>query len=483
MTDSETRSERAPPRAALTRAEPGSYPQAMNLTPAASTAVLLAAGLGTRMKSQHPKAMHRIAGRTMLRHLIGACEGVFDRLVVVVGPGMEALAREAAPHPVVVQHERLGTAHAALQAAGEFGDGDVAVLYADNPLIRPDTLRRLLDRRRRRGEGWDAGLVLLAMRPPEPGRYGRVIGRDGAVERVVEWADASEAERGIGLCNAGVFCADAADLARWLHAVRPSPAKGEYYLTECVALARAEGVPVAAVEAPYDEVRGINSRAELAEAEAVVQRWLRAAAMEGGATLTAPDTVFLSADTRLAPDVVVGPHVVIGPGVSVESGAELRAFSHLEGCRVGPGAVIGPYARLRPGTSVEEDAHVGNFVELKATRLGAGAKANHLAYLGDAEVGAGSNIGAGTITCNYDGYAKHRTTIGAHAFIGSDAVLVAPVTVGEGALVAAGSVVTRDVAPDAMAFGRAEQVDKPGRAARFREGRAGKARQAGKEKG
>ena len=479
MTDSETLSEAAAPRAALTHAEPGSYPRAMNHPPPASTAVLLAAGLGTRMKSRHPKAMHRIAGRTMLRHLIGGCEGVFDRVVVVVGPGMEALAREAAPHPVVVQHERLGTAHAALQAAAEFGGGDVAVLYADNPLIRPDTLRRLLDRRR----AGDAGLVLLAMRPPEPGRYGRVIGREGDVERVVEWADASEAERAETLCNAGVFCAAADDLARWLRAVRPSPAKGEYYLTECVALARAEGARVAAVEAPYDEVRGINSRAELAEAEATVQRWLRAAAMEGGATLTAPDTVFLSADTVLAPDVVVGPHVVFGPGVAVEEGAEVRAFSHLEGCRVGPGAVIGPYARLRPGTRVDEGAHVGNFVELKATRLGAGAKANHLAYLGDAEVGAGSNIGAGTITCNYDGYAKHRTTIGAHAFIGSDAVLVAPVTVGEGALVAAGSVVTRDVAPDAMAFGRAPQVDKPGRAARFRQGRAGQARRAGKENG
>lgn len=483
MTDSETLSEHAPDRAALTRAEPGSYPRAMNPDPAASTAVLLAAGLGTRMKSRLPKAMHRIAGRSMLRHLIGSCEGVFDRLVVVVGPDMEALAREAAPHPVVVQRERLGTAHAALQAAAEFGGGDVAVLYADNPLIRPDTLRRLLDRRRQRDDGRDAGLVLLAMRPPEPGRYGRVIGRDGEVERVVEWADASEAERAEQLCNAGVFCAGAADLTRWLRAVRPSPVGGEYYLTDCVALARAEGVRVAAVEAPYDEVRGINSRAELAEAEATVQGWLREAAMEGGATLTAPDTVFLSADTRLAPDVVVGPHVVFGPGVTVDAGAEVLAFSHLEGCRIGPGATIGPFARLRPGTTVEQDARVGNFVELKATRLGAGAKANHLTYLGNAEVGAGSNIGAGTITCNYDGYSKYPTTIGARAFIGSDAVLVAPVTVGEGAFVAAGSVVTRDVAPDAMAFGRAHQVDKPGQAARFRQEQAGKARQAGKEKG
>ena len=432
-----------------------------------ATAILLAAGLGTRMRSRLPKALHKIAGRPMLRHLIASCETVFDRIVVVLGPGIEVAASLAAPHPVVVQHERLGTAHAALQAEALFGDGEVAVLYADNPLITPSTLERLLVRARLD----DAGLALLAMRPADPARYGRVIGNGGFVERIVEWADASEAERRETLCNAGVLCAEAGRMRGWLQAVRNDNAKGEYYLTDVVALARRAGLQVAAVEAPYEELRGINSRAELAEAEAAFQQQLRAAAMEGGATLVAPHTVFLSADTVLEPDVVVEPNVVFGPGVRVQSGAEIRAFSHLEGAHVGPGAVIGPFARLRPGTQVGEAAHVGNFVELKAARLGAGAKANHLSYLGDAEIGAGSNIGAGTITCNYDGVNKHRTMIGTQVFVGSDAVLVAPVRIGDGAFVAAGSVITDDVSSDAMAFGRARQVEKPGRAASLRAAR------------
>ena len=430
-----------------------------------AVAVLLAAGLGTRMRSALPKALHRIAGRPMLNHLIASCEAAFDRVVVVVGPDMEPVAQAAAPHTVVVQSERLGTAHAALQAEAHFGNGDVAVLYADNPLIRPETMRRLLEARR------EAGLTLLAMRPPEPGRYGRVILQGDSVQRVVEWTDASPAERAETLCNAGVLCAPAADFARWLHAVEPSAAKGEYYLTDCVALATAEGKRVAAVEAPWEELRGINSRVELAEAEATVQHWLRVAAMEGGATLTAPGTVHLSWDTALAPDVTVGPHTVFGPGVTVASGAEIRPFTHLEQCHVGPGAQVGPYARLRPGTVLEENVHIGNFVEVKATRVGAGTKANHLSYLGDTDIGPKTNIGAGTITCNYDGVNKYRTTIGAGVFVGTASVLVAPVRLGDGSFVAAGSVITKDVAPDAMAFGRAQQIDKPGRAAAFRAGK------------
>ena len=429
-----------------------------------ATAILLAAGLGTRMKSALPKALHPIAGRPMLAHLIESCTAAFDRVVVVVGPGMEALARIAAPHTVVVQHERLGTAHAARCASSEFGDGDVAVLYADNPLIAAATLQRL---RRRRAAG-DVGLALLAMRPADPGRYGRVIGRDGFVERIVEWADATPEDRAEGLCNAGVLCAAAGRMRDWLARVRNDNARGEYYLTDLVSLARGDGALVAAVEAPEAELRGINSRAELAEAEAAVQARLRAQAMAAGVTLTDPASTFLCVDTSLGSDVTIGPNVVFGPGVTVESGAEIRAFCHLEGCHVGHGAVVGPFARLRPGTVLGARAHVGNFVELKAARLGEAAKANHLAYLGDAEVGAGSNIGAGTITCNYDGFAKHRTRIGANAFIGSDAVLVAPLTVGEGAIVTAGSVITEDVPPDAMAFGRARQENKPGRAAAFR---------------
>jgi bifunctional UDP-N-acetylglucosamine pyrophosphorylase/glucosamine-1-phosphate N-acetyltransferase len=433
-----------------------------------ATAIILAAGLGTRMKSRLPKAAHPIAGRPMLKHLLAACETVFGRIAVVIGPDMQALADMAAPHAVCLQHERLGTAHAALQAAAQFGAGDVAVLFADNPLITPATLRRLLDRRTATG----AGLALMAMRPDDPGRYGRLITENGAVTRIVEWADASEAERAITLCNAGALCGPADRLLPWLVAIRPHNAQGEYYLTDLVGLAVRDGAKVEAVEAPEAELRGINARAELAAAEAVVQQRLRAAAMEGGATLVAPETVFLTADTILGPDTVVGPHVVFGPGVVVEGPAEIRAFSHLEGCRVGAGAIVGPYARLRPGTVLGRGAHVGNFVELKAATLGDGAKANHLTYLGDASIGAGTNIGAGTITCNYDGVSKHRTEIGARVFVGSDSVLVAPLTLGDGAFVAAGSVVTKDVAPDAMAFGRARQKDLPGGAVRFRKGPA-----------
>ena len=426
----------------------------------ATAAIILAAGKGTRMGSHQPKALHPIAGRSMLDHLLAACRGVFGQVVIVAGPDMPALEAAAKGHAVVIQHDRLGTGHAALQAAPLLRShaGDVAVLYADNPLITPETLHRLIDRRRH------CDLALLAMRPTDPGRYGRVIrNADGDVDRVVEWADATGSERAEGLCNAGVVCAPARDLFNWLDRVGNANSKGEFYLTDIVGLAHGDGGRVLAVEAPEAELRGINSRIELAEAEATVQARLRRAAMEGGTTLLAPETVFLSLDTQLGTDVVVEPNVVFGPGVRVAPGATIRAFSHLEGCEVQAGAVIGPYARLRPGTVVGRGAHVGNFVELKATQLGDGAKANHLAYLGDCSVGARSNIGAGTITCNYDGLHKSRTEIGAGAFIGSNTALVAPVAVGDRALVAAGSVVTQDIPPDAMALGRARQVNKPGR--------------------
>jgi bifunctional UDP-N-acetylglucosamine pyrophosphorylase/glucosamine-1-phosphate N-acetyltransferase len=447
---------------------------------ATATAVILAAGLGTRMRSALPKTLHRIAGRSMLRHLLAACEAVFDHIVVVVGPDMAAVAAEAAPHRVVVQQQRLGTAHAALQAADWFGGGEATVLYADNPLIEPQTIRRLLARRR----AGDAGLALLAMRPPSPDRYGRVIAGGGYVERIVEWADATGAERAETLCNAGVLSAAAEDMAGWLRAVRNDNASGEYYLTDVVALAHAEGRRVAAVEAPFDELRGVNSRVELAEAEAEVQGRLRRRAMEAGVTMTDPASVFLTHDTVLGEDVIVHPNVVFGPGVRVASGAEILPFSHLAGCSVGPGAIVGPFARLRPGTVLEEGVHVGNFVELKAAHLGAGAKANHLTYLGDAEVGARSNIGAGTITCNYDGFGKYRTEIGEAVFVGSDTALVAPVRVGDGAIIAAGSVITHDVPADALAVARGRQVDKPGAAPPFRErARARAAAQKAKDRG
>lgn len=436
-----------------------------------ATAIILAAGLGTRMKSALPKTLHSIAGRPMLHHLLASTAQLFDRIVVVIGPGMDQLAEACAPHDVVIQHDRLGTAHAALQAEALFGPGgdghEVAVLYADNPLISTHTLGRLLARRR---EG-DVGLTLLAMHPADPGRYGRVLTEDGYVTSIIEYADATPEQREIGLCNAGVLCAEAGQMRAWLQSVRADNSKGEYYLTDLVTLARSTGQNVAFIEAAEDELRGINSRAELADAEATLQRQYRRAAMEAGVTLVAPETVFFSFDTRIEADVTVEPNVVFGPRVVVQSGATIRAFSHLEGCVVGPRAIIGPYARLRPGTLIGEAAHVGNFVELKATSLGDGAKANHLSYLGDSDIGARTNIGAGTITCNYDGFAKHRTQVGEGAFIGTNSVLVAPVAVGDGAFTAAGSVITQNVAADAMAFGRAPQVNKPGRAAAFRASR------------
>ncbi|NBQ75616.1 MAG: bifunctional UDP-N-acetylglucosamine diphosphorylase/glucosamine-1-phosphate N-acetyltransferase GlmU [Acetobacteraceae bacterium] len=423
-------------------------------------AIVLAAGLGTRMRSSSPKVLHPLGGRPMIKHLLAACAPVFGRIVVVVGPDMPALESAVAPHGVVVQRERLGTGHAALQAASFLGgyQGDVAVLYGDNPLISTQTINGLMAARE------SAGLALLAMRPADPARYGRVLlDAKGEVTRIVEWADGTEEERAIGLCNAGVIAAPARELFHWLGAIGNNNAKGEYYLTDVIEGARRDGKRVVAVEAPEAELRGINSRAELAQAEAELQRALRAAAMAGGVTMLAPESVYLCHDTKLGADVVLEPNIFFGPGVVVEDGVNIRAFSHLEGCVVKQGAVIGPYARLRPGTLIEPHAHVGNFVELKATTLGVGAKANHLSYLGDATIGAGANIGAGTITCNYDGVAKHRTEIGEGAFIGSDTALVAPVRVGARALVAAGSVITENVPDDALAIARGRQAMKPGR--------------------
>ncbi|MDE1896690.1 MAG: bifunctional UDP-N-acetylglucosamine diphosphorylase/glucosamine-1-phosphate N-acetyltransferase GlmU, partial [Rhodospirillales bacterium] len=412
-----------------------------------STAIIIAAGLGTRMKSTLPKAAHKIAGCEMLVHLIRAAEQVFDRIVVVVGPEMPLLEKLAAPHAVAVQAERLGTAHATRQAEMFFGEGPVAVFYADNPLVSVETMRRLLARLAM----GDAGLVLLGMTPPDAGKYGRLVMQGDYLARIVEYADANEAERAIGFCNAGGMAALGTDMRDWLAQVTNNNAKSELYLTDIVAIARAEGINVAALNAPYDECLGVNSRAELAEAEAAFQARARARFMADGVSLQAPETVFFAADTEIGPDTVIGPHVVFGPGVKIHGNAEIKAFSHLEGCVVHSGAMIGPYARLRPGADIGEDVHIGNFVEVKAAKLGKGVKANHLTYLGDSEIGPGTNIGAGTITCNYDGKAKHRTKIGANAFIGSNTALVAPVSVGDGALIAAGSVINQDVPDDALA--------------------------------
>jgi bifunctional UDP-N-acetylglucosamine pyrophosphorylase/glucosamine-1-phosphate N-acetyltransferase len=422
-------------------------------------AIILAAGLGTRMKSVLPKAAHKLANAPMLAHLLRAAEAAFDRIVIVLGPDMEVLAPFTAGHEVVVQRDRLGTAHAALQAVEKFGSGVVAILYADNPLVSAATLLELTARLK----AGDAGLVLLGTTPPEPGNYGRLVTQGDYVSRIVEYVDATDAERAISFCNAGGLMAGSVDMQCWLRAVKPMNKKGEFYLTDIVEIARAEGKRVAAIEAPFEECMGINARAELAAAEAVVQKRLRDAAMAEGVAMLAPETVFLSWDTKLASDVSIGPYVVFGPGVSVAAGAEIKAFSHLESCIIREAAIIGPYARLRPGADIGPAAHIGNFVEIKEAKIGAGAKANHLSYIGDAEVGEKTNIGAGTITCNYDGRTKHKTRIGARVFVGSDVALVAPVTIGDDALLAAGSVITEDVEANAMAIGRGRQINKRGR--------------------
>jgi bifunctional UDP-N-acetylglucosamine pyrophosphorylase / glucosamine-1-phosphate N-acetyltransferase len=423
--------------------------------------LILAAGQGTRMKSALPKVLHKVANRPMIGHALAAAQTLNpERVIAVIGPGMESVASTIAPVPTVVQALQRGTGDAvrAARAALNGFAGDVLVLYGDTPLTSPDTLAKLLAERQRA----DAAVAVIGMRPDEPGAYGRlVLGKDGALEAIVEAKDASEAQRKIGLCNSGVMAIDGKQLWPLLDAVGNSNAKHEYYLTDIVGIARSRGLACAAIEAPVEEMMGVNSRAELAEAEAVMQRRLREQAMAAGVTFTAPETVFLSADTKIGRDCVVGPFVVFGPDVSIGEGVEIPAFCHLAGATVGDRAIIGPFARLRPGAELADGVHIGNFVEVKNSKLAAGVKANHLAYVGDASVGEGTNIGAGTITCNYDGVDKHRTEIGKDVFVGTSSSLVAPVTIGDGAMIAAGSVITDDVPADALALGRARQTTKP----------------------
>ena len=438
--------------------------------------VVLAAGKGTRMRSARPKVLHTLAGRPMVEHALAIAGSLApERAVLVIGPELEAAAPglEGVGDAVscVVQDEPLGTAHAVAQTRPLLQDfeGDVLVLYADTPLVRSETLARLVEARR---AGNGVAAAVLGFRPEDPAEYGRLIlAPDGSLARIVEYAEASGDERAVSLCNAGMMAVDGRRLFPLLDAIGNDNAKGEHYLTDLPAVVAAEGGRCAVAEAPSEEVMGINDRVQLADAERVVQDRLRRAAMEGGATLTEPATVWLSLDTRLGTDVTIGPNVAIGPGVVIEDAVEIRPFSHLEGVRVRKGAVIGPFARLRPGSDIGEGARVGNFVEVKGSTVAEGAKINHLSYVGDAGVGAGANIGAGTITCNYDGYRKSRTEIGEGAFIGSNTALVAPVTVGPGAVVGAGSVITEDVEADAIAVARGEQRQREGAAARRRERR------------
>ena len=445
--------------------------------------VVLAAGEGTRMKSSLPKCLHPVGGFPMLAHVLRAAAALGpERVCVITGHGGEAVARAAAAHHPGVrtaeQAERLGTAHAVqcARAALEGFGGDVLILYGDTPLVRTETLERLLAARH-----GGAAVAVLGFEAADPTGYGRLIlGTGGDLLAIVEHREATEAERAVRLCNSGVMAVDGARLWGLLDRVRNDNAKGEYYLTDLVALARADGLGAAAVRCAEAETLGVNSRAELAAAEAAFQARARAAALSDGVTLTAPETVWFALDTRLAHDVTIGPNVVFGPGVTVETGAEIRAFSHLEGAEVAAGAVVGPFARLRPGARIGAKAHVGNFVEVKNAVLEDGAKANHLTYLGDATVGTGANIGAGTITCNYDGFGKHRTEIGAGAFVGSNTALVAPVTVGPGALIAAGSTITRDVPADALAVARGRQENRPEHARKLREKLSATKKSAGK---
>ena len=435
--------------------------------------VVLAAGKSTRMKSDRSKVLHPVAGVPLISHVLAAVKALKPaRTIVVVGPDGDEVAKTVAPLPTAIQAERLGTADAVKAArAGLKGfAGDVLVIYGDSPFLTTETLKKMI--RRRRSGKTRPSVVVLGFRPDDSARYGRlVLGKDGGLDRIVEWAEASEAERKIGFCNSGVMVVDGKRLSGFLDKVSNKNAKGEFYLTDLVGIARKQGLAAAAIEAPADELLGIDSRANLADAERLMQQRLRARAMDDGATLVAPETVFFSADTRIGRDVTIHPHVVFGPGVTVANRTEIRSFSHIEGAVIGEAAIVGPFARLRPGTRVGAGAHIGNFVELKATSLGAGAKANHLAYLGDASVGAKANIGAGTITCNYDGILKYQTEIGAGAFTGTNSTLVAPVRLGAGAYVTAGSVITEDVESEAMAFGRSRQVVKPGRAREFRAAR------------
>jgi bifunctional UDP-N-acetylglucosamine pyrophosphorylase/glucosamine-1-phosphate N-acetyltransferase len=434
-------------------------------------AIILAAGEGTRMKSATPKVLHPVGGLPMLGHVLRsvAASGIED-VAVVVGNDAEAVtgfvkthAPKATTH---IQAERLGTAHAVLAAREAIARGadDVIVVLADAPMVRADTLARA---RFALAEGSD--VVVVGSRLATPTGYGRLIEKDGQLVGIVEERDATADQRAINFVNSGIIAFRGEDLLATLEQVGNTNAKGEYYLTDTIAIANTAGRTVRAIEADADEVSGVNDRQQLSHAEGVFQKVMREAAMADGVTMKAPSTVWFSYDTKLGKDVTIEPNVFFGPGVVIGDNVTIRAFSHIEGATIAPGAIVGPFARLRPGAVLGNDVHVGNFVEVKNATLGDGAKANHLTYIGDAEIGAKTNVGAGTITANYDGFDKYRTVVGKGASIGSNTVLVAPVNVGDGANVAAGSVITRDVPADALAVARGQQVDKPGWAKRFRE--------------
>ena len=445
--------------------------------------IVLAAGKGKRMKSAVPKVLHAVAGRSMLGHVLALAERLgAGRTAVVVGPDMDAVRAEAhtiCPHVEFYEQSRqLGTADAVLAARAAISghSGDVLVLYADTPLIQPETLTAM--RGRLRSGDYT---VVLGFRPPQPGAYGRLLTDDGgALLAIREAADAGPQEKDVTLCNSGVMAFRSEGLLDILSAIGNDNAKAEFYLTDAVEMARQQGHSAGVIECEADEVLGINSRAELAQAEALYQMRARTRAMDDGVTLIAPETVYFSFDTRIERDVIIEPHVVFGPDVHIMEGARINAYCHMQHARVGAGAIVGPFSRLRPGANIGPDARIGNFVEVKNARIEAGAKANHLSYIGDARVGERSNIGAGTIFCNYDGFFKHHTNIGSGAFVGSNSSLVSPVNIGDGAYIASGTVVTKDVSADALAIARARQEERPGWGDKFRRMMAKRKANAGK---
>jgi bifunctional UDP-N-acetylglucosamine pyrophosphorylase/glucosamine-1-phosphate N-acetyltransferase len=440
-----------------------------------SLTVVLAAGEGTRMRSAVPKVLHPVAGRSLLAHVIGAApKGAGDALAVVIGPDHEAVALEAKRlRPdvrVFVQRERRGTADAVRTARDAMAGGvdDLVVAFGDTPLISAETLARL-----REPLAHGAALAVLGFRAKDPSGYGRLLLEGDHLAAIREQADASAAERAITLCNAGVMAFDGRRALSILDRIGNANSKSEFYLTDAVGIVRDLGWEAVVIETNEDEVRGINTKAQLAEAEQVMQARLRQAALEAGVTMVAPDTVYLAADTVFGKDVTIEPFVVIGPGVSISDGAVIHSFSHVVQASIGRNASVGPYARLRPGTTLGEGVRIGNFVETKAATLEPGVKVNHLSYIGDAHIGAKANIGAGTITCNYDGFGKHKTMIGAGAFVGTNSSLVAPVNIGRGAYIGSGSVITRDVPDNALALERSQQTIREGGATRYRELKTG----------
>jgi bifunctional UDP-N-acetylglucosamine pyrophosphorylase/glucosamine-1-phosphate N-acetyltransferase len=441
------------------------------MTARSSLTVVLAAGEGTRMRSSLPKVLHPVAGQSLLSHVLDAApHGADASLAVVVGPDHKAVTEEVARFrpdaATFVQRERLGTAHAVLSARDAIARGadDLLIAFGDTPLISSETFERM-----RAPLKNGAALAVLGFHAADPTGYGRLVVEGSRLTAIREQADASPAERKITLCNAGVMAFDGRKALAIIEKIGNANSKGEYYLTDAVGIVRDLGLEAVVIETSEDEVRGINTKAQLAEAEAVMQARLRKAALDAGVTIIAPETVYFAADTTFGSDVTIEPFVVIGPGVSIADGAVIHSFSHIVQAAIGKNASVGPYARLRPGTSLGDGVRIGNFVEIKAATLETGAKVNHLSYVGDAHVGANANLGAGTITCNYDGFSKHKTTIGKGAFVGSNSSLVAPVTIGNGAYIGSGSVITKDVPDDALAVERSQQTIREGGAARYRE--------------